>query len=426
MPQDTILVIKHISAAWGRPLTAMPPGETQNLQDALDRARDDFDDRVAVAFLGTRHAGKTVLCALLKDAAAKHLMRHTNGRYLGMATDGSERINRITDALYDGRFPEKTVQGAAVPLTVEISSPKNGMDLSLIFHDMAGEEYDSLLVKEMSAENRVRQIVSTPKAGDKAYGLMTHLIFAKIYVVVVDCSTTETWGSSESYIKDAIRSIYDIKKHTHDLYRDRIPADMAVVFTKHDMHPEDENADRLAERLPELEAAMKKYVDGDVKWFRSRLDCDKMDREEAERMREDRRKARLEDSEILVRNCQSALDKATRQLEAARGRLEAAASSFDEARGSGDAARTKSAQSAHGKARRTYEDAEITRSDLEDRLARARSAAEALRSADPASDGGGGGEDELQRPVKPLSYNVDEYLDMIAWLIKMANRARGH
>lgn len=404
----------------------MPPGGTQDLRDTLDQARDDFDGRVAVAFLGTRHAGKTVLCALLKDAAAKHLMRHTNGRYLGMATDGSERINRITDALYDGRFPEKTVQGEAVPLTVEISSPRNGTDLSLIFHDMAGEEYDSLLVREMPAEDRVRQIVSTPRADGAAYGLMTHLIFAKIYVVVVDCSTSESWGSSESYVKDAIRSIYGVKKLNRDLYRDKIPADMAVVFTKHDMRPEDEDADRLAERLPELEAAMKKYVDGDVKWFRSRLACDKMDREEAERMREDKRKARLEEAEIVVRDCQIAFDKATRQLEAAKGRLKAAASSLDEATGSGDAARIKSAQSAHGKARRSYEEAEITRSDLEDRLNRARSGAEALRSPDPESDGDGGGEDEQQRPAKPLSYNVDEYLDMIAWLIKMANRATGH
>lgn len=403
----------------------MPSGEVQDTQGALDRARDDFDGRVAVAFLGPWHAGKTVLCALLKDAAAKHLMRHTNGRYLGMATDGSGRINKITDALYDGRFPEKTAQGEAVPLTVEITSPKNGTNLTLIFHDMAGEEYDDLLVGEMSAEDRVRHIVHTRKDGDRTYGLMTHLIFAKIYVVVIDCSTVKSWGSSESYVKDAIRSIHDIKKFNHDLYRNKIPADVAVVFTKHDGRPDDEDVDQLAEHLPELDAAMKKYVGGDVKWFKSRLACVKMDRKEVEKMLTERHEARLAASEATVRDSQSTLDKAVRRLEAAKSHLDAATSSFDEAKGSGDAARIKSAQSAHSKARRSYEEAERTRSDLEDDLSRARSKAASIRSADPTSHGGGD-EGALQRPAQPLSYNTDEYLDMIAWLIKMANRATGH
>lgn len=424
-PQNTRQVTRHLSAAWGRPSIAMPQGGTQDLRDALDQAGDDFDGRVAVAFLGTQHAGKTVLCALLKDAAAKHLLRHTNGRYLGMATDGSGRINRITDALYDGRFPEKTAQGEAVPLTVEITSPENGTNLSLIFHDMAGEEYDDLLVGEMPAEDRVRQILDTRKDGDRAYGLMTHLIFAKIYVVVIDCSTAELWGSSESYVKDAIRSIYHIKKFNRDLYRDKIPADMAVVFTKHDGRPEDELADQLANSLPELDAAMKKYVGGDIKWFRSRLACAKMDRKEVERMLADKHKAKLAVSEDAVRNLRNAIGKVVQRLEAAQSDLKTATSRLDGAKGSGDPAKIKSAQSAHVKSTRRYEEAERTKSDLEDELNRALSESERIRSADSMSHGSGNG-GALQRPDKPLSYNTDEYLDMIGWLIKMANRATGH
>ena len=413
----------HLTALGGRPLTAMPADDALDVQGALDQARGDFEDRVAVAFLGTRHAGKTVHCALLKDAAAKHLMRRTNRRYVGVATDGSERINRITDALHDGRFPEKTLEGEAVPLTVDITSRRNGAGLSMIFHDMAGEEYDDLLAKEMDAKERVRRILDTPKIADKEYGLMTHLIFAKIYIVVIDCSRVGSWPSFESYIKDAIRSIYDIKKHTRALYRGKIAADMAVVFAKHDELPEGEGVENLAEQLPEVKAAMARYVGGDVKWFKSRLACTKMGPDEVGRMRADRHKKDLERAEDSVRDRQSALDEAARRLEAAKDRLDAAASSLDEASASGDAALARSRQAAHGRARRSHEEAERARSALEDELDRARSDAKKIRSADPLAYGDEGA--AALRPSTPLSYNTDEYLDMLSWLIKMANRSTG-
>ena len=162
--------------------------ESRGTSEALDRAYDDFADRFTVAFLGTRHAGKTVHCALLKDAAARRLKRHTNGKYLGVATAGAGRINAIVDALYDGRFPEKTPEGEAMQLTVEISSTENGTDIDLIFHDMAGEEYDKLLVKEMRVEERIQRILETARIDGRPYGLMAHLIFAKIYVILVDCT----------------------------------------------------------------------------------------------------------------------------------------------------------------------------------------------------------------------------------------------
>ena len=425
-PQNTRLVARYLSTPEVRPLTEMPAGETRDVQSALDRARDDFDDRVATAFLGPKHAGKTVHCALLKDAATKHLMRHTNGRYVGVATDGSERINRITDALYGGRFPEKTLQGGAMPLIVEITSPKNGTNLSLMFHDMAGEEYDELLVKEMDAARRIHGIIGMSRTDDRPYGLMAHLIFARIYVVVIDCSTAASWGSSESYVKDAIRAIYDIKKHTRSLHRGKIPADVAVVFAKHDALAEDVGVDKLAERLPEVQAAIKKYVGGDVALFKSRLVCVELGREEIERMNTDRHAADLERAEGAVADRQSALDKAARSLDAAKSGLDAAAFSFDEAKKSGDAALAKSCQSAHSKALHRYEEAERTRSALEDELGRARSDAERIRSADPPAYGGGGGDGSAaHRPATPLSYNTDEYLDMLAWLVKMANRSMG-
>lgn len=401
----------------------MPSEDAQDLPVALGQARADFKERVAVAFLGPRRAGKTVHCALLKDAATKRLMRHTNKRYIGIATEGSERINRITDALYDGRFPAKTTQGEAVPLTVEITSRRNRGRLSLIFHDMAGEEYDELLVKEMPTKERIRRIVSTSKIEGKPYGIMTHLLFAKIYVVAIDCSIEGTWGSSESYVKEAIRNIYDIKKRIDNLYRDKIPADMAIVFTKHDELPEDESADKLAEKLPEVRAAVERYIGGDVSWFKSRIACAKIDNGEIAKMHATRHMKELESADNAVQEIQSALEKATLGLEESKRLLDAETASLDEVKESGDAALKASRQSAHDEALRGHEAAEMRCSELTDKMDRAQSEAARIRAADPSAYGDGEGPDN--RPSKPLSYNTDEYLDMIAWLIKMGNRSMG-
>ena len=403
----------------------MATAENRDLQDSLDQARADFDDMVTVAFVGTRHAGKTVHCALLKDAAAKHLMRHTRNQYVGVATAGSGRINKIMDALYDGRFPKKTAQGEATPLTVEITTARNGGDLALIFHDMAGEEYDELLTREMPIKERIQVIVDTPKIDGKSYGLMSHLIFAKIYVVVIDCSDIKRWGSLQAYVKDAIRSIYEIKKYIHGLYNNKIAADIAIVFSKCDTLSDDKKADELATELPEIQGVIKKYVGGDVEFFRSRLETKKLNKGEIKEARVERLNESLAEAEKKVSACQSDLDRATNRLESEKVALDAATLGFDTAKASGNAERIKSCQAAHDKARLQYEESDRKRSNLADMLESARAAVEEIRSKDQAGGGGGDRGANQRGPVKPLSYNTDEYLEMITWMIKKANRSMG-
>lgn len=400
----------------------MAPKENHSLRDRLDRARADFDDMISVAFIGTRYAGKTVHCALLKDAAAKHLMRRTRGRYIGVATVGSGRMNKIVDALYSGNFPKKTPQGEATPLTVEIAATKNGSNVALIFNDMAGEEYDELLTSEMPVEQRIQGILDTPGIDGKPYGLMTHLIFARMYVVVIDCSAIESWGSSQAYVKDAIRSIYEIKKYTRDLYNNKMMADIIIVFSKCDTLSDDKSIDELANELPEVGGIIKRYVVGDVKCFKSRLESIKMDEEEIKEVQAGRLNESLAEAKKKVAAYQSTLDRATSRLEAEKSALNTATSDFDAAKTSGDPEKIRSCQATHDKARRRYEEADRERSSLMDSLSSARAEVEEISSKDPAD---GDYDVGRYRPAKPLSYNTDEYLDMITWMIKRANRAMG-
>ena len=400
----------------------MARGERRRLQDILERARADFDDMNSVAFIGARHSGKTVHYALLKDAATRHLARRTRGRYGGIATAGGGRIDKIVGALYGGNFPQKTAQGEAIPLAVEIAATKNGSNVTLIFNDMAGEEYDELLTSEMPVEQRIQGMLDTPGIDGKPYGLMTHLIFARMYVVVIDCSAIETWGSSQAYVKDAIQSMYEIKKYTRDLYNNKMVEDIIIVFSKCDTLSGDKSVDELANELPEVGGIIKRCVVGDVTCFKSRLESIEMDEEEIREARAGRLDESLAEAKKKVAACQSTLDRATSRLEAEKSALNAATPDFDAAKASGDPEASRSCQAAHDKARRRYEEADRERSSLMDSLSSARAEVEEISSKDPAD---GDYDVGRYRPARPLSYNTDEYLDMITWMIKRANRAMG-
>ena len=389
---------------------------------ALDQAYDDFADRFTVAFLGTRRAGKTVHCALLKDAAARRLKRHTNGKYLGVATAGSGRINAIVDALYDGRFPEKTPEGEAVQLTVEISSTENGTDIDLIFHDMAGEEYDKLLVKEMRAEERIRRILETAKIDGKPYGLMAHLIFAKIYVILVDCSDNMSWGSSQAYVKEAIRSIYAIKKHIRALHNSKVSSHLAIVFSKCDTLEDDREADEMAKDLDEVDAAIAKYVGGSVKYFRSRLDSTEMTKYEVKKIEAKKDRAKLDAAENRMAARRDVLARAQGRVAAAKNALSTAAASLDSAKPTGDEQSISLHRAAYNKARKKYDEAVQACAAHEDGVSSAQVEIDAARSGGAHAKGN----TTHYKPDKPLSYNADEYLDLIGWMIKMARREAGH
>ena len=406
---------------------AMQDKESRKLRDTLDQAHADFDGRFPVAFLGTRYAGKTIHCALLKDAAARHLMRHTNGKYLGVATVGAGRINRIVDALYDGRFPEKTTEGEAVQLTVEISSTENGTDIDLIFHDMAGEEYDDLLVKEMpvegmSVEERIRKILTTSKMEDKAYGLMAHLIFAKIYVILVDCTCIESWASTQAYIKDAIRSIHGIKKYVRALHHGKISSHLAIVFSKCDTLASEKSAGELAEKLDEVNAAVTKYVGGEVRHFRSRLDSTKMSRRELEKIGRDEHRAQLDDAESRMKARKDELRRAKANADKTQTALLAATANLDTAKSAGDAQSIDSQQAEYARAQKVHDEALQLCAELDDAASNARAKIDAIHASGPPTHGNS----VCYKPSKPLSYNTDEYLDLIDWMIRMARREAGY
>ena len=262
------------------------PANNHINEDGVSNAKDYFKHKTTVAFLGSAYAGKTVHCALIKDTVAKYLFDATNKNYEGLATTGSEKINKIIYNLYDEKFPVKTDLNEDTKVVIEITSQKFTQPVEIILQDMPGEKYYDFLIKEIRDDeliDRRSQIMNFNKRKEDSYGPMTHLLFAKIYVILLDCSEYEKWDGAQGQIATTIQNLYKLK-NSLDLDVDgKIHDSIAIVFTKYDTLESNKTAEELYGELKEIQAAFRRYVEKEPTCFTSKINCRSLTDDEIDR-----------------------------------------------------------------------------------------------------------------------------------------------
>ena len=255
-------------------------------EESVSNAKNYFKHKTTVAFLGSAFVGKTVHCALIKNTVAKYLYDATNKNYEGLATTGSEKINKIIYNLYDEKFPVKTDLNEDTKVVIEITSHKFTQPIEIILQDMPGEKYYDFLIKEISDDeliDRRSQIINFNKRKEDLYGPMTHLLFAKIYVILLDCSEYEKWDGSQGEIATTIQNLYKLK-NSLDLEVDgKIHDSIAIVFTKYDKLESNKTAEELYNELKEIQAAFRRYVEKEPTCFTSKINCRSLTDDEIDR-----------------------------------------------------------------------------------------------------------------------------------------------
>ena len=257
----------------------------QTDETRISFAKKDFKNETVVTFLGDTYSGKTVYCALLKNTIAKHLYDSTGGEYEGLAKYGSEKINYIIKNIYEGEFPEKTKLDAKTKVVMEITSPKLNTPIKITLQDMPGETYYEFIEKEIvdeDVENRLKDIMQHHIKKGEHYGPFTHLIFAKIYVIVMDCSKYDQWPGMEGELATTIENLYKYKDYVDMTVRGKIYDPIAILFTKYDtLDPDDKkDPDKLFKELREVNAAFRKYVTYMPKCFMSEVNARYLNDEE--------------------------------------------------------------------------------------------------------------------------------------------------
>ena len=254
-------------------------------ESCITVAKKVFKNETVVTFIGDSYSGKTVYYALLKNTIAKNLHDSTNGEYEGLAKYGSEKINYIIRDMYEGEFPEKTKLDAKTKVVMEITSPKLNTPIKITLQDMPGEKYHDFIKKEIvgdNVENRLKEIMQYQMNKGDNYGPFTHLIFAKIYVIVMDCSKYAKWSGMEGTLATAIENLYKYKDYVDMTIHGKIYDPIAILFTKYDtLDPEKKiSPDKLFEELKEVKGAFRKYVTDMPKCFMSEVNARPLNDEE--------------------------------------------------------------------------------------------------------------------------------------------------
>ena len=246
-----------------------------DLLDQISEAKQDFRGKTTVAFIGDSYCGKTILCALLKDTAAKYLRKETNEKYYGYVTNGRERINEFIHEMYNQKFPDKTTLSVETDATIKITSDSHN-DIELVFHDMPGEKYKEYLENETNPEELdsvVKAIMDHGRDPNKKYGKMAHIIFAQIYVILIDCSMYKSWKGLEGKFVSILQNLLNYKMYIGKDVDGKIYSSICIVFTKHDtLDPSNQKtADELFDGLDELKSAFNTFVKHNPKCFISKI-----------------------------------------------------------------------------------------------------------------------------------------------------------
>ncbi len=208
-----------------------------SLRERLNAAKD-LQKENYIAVLGPSGTGKTVFITLLNHALDNYFLeRHQD--LTSYPKDGRPFLEACENSMIRGEFPERTQQLSRDMIVIELSgSGSTGTSIELRFPDISGEDYNHMcLGSDVRGEERVSKVLDMGRAKRDHFGPMTYAMYAKAYVILIDCSKFDDWETMGTRYARAITTIHDFKKVTNTSTNDKIDSLIAVILTKADNLP---------------------------------------------------------------------------------------------------------------------------------------------------------------------------------------------
>ena len=395
------------------------------LDSIIQSAQVDFDGKSVVAFIGERLSGKTVVVAILKHALVNHFVSDSS-EWDAWVTSGSSRINDILMKLTNETYPSSTLPGDAKPITLEIfSKAGTGKPIEITLQDMAGESRDKFLRTEYTNEDqRLTDIFTAGTIKGKPYGVLAHLAFAKIYLIIIDCEKFSNWEHEQSYLANTVRSLSLIKKRVGKDLNGKIINPIAIIFSKYDRLPEIEqkSPEELLKKLPEFISALnithrgkRKLFTSEIKSFPlTQIEIKELIIKELEMKNNALTHAQdnIQDKEVMLQNAQMEIDEAQREHRKTQIKLEDAMARNDPIEIQIISKKLEEMVDGLDMSRETFREitqeikfAKLNLTEIYTRLQKEPPTARDLSISE-------------FKPAKPLQYNIDQYVDLISWIIE--------
>lgn len=234
----------------------------ENLTAILEAAKNDFQNKNIVAFIGKPKSGKTVISTLLYDSLSDDFLRKYGKKFHVKIRYGHNEIDKNHRRMFTkGRFPPPTLPKTKSVIKYEIISREPlGTKVEFMIRDASGEDVQEIMQKEYDdPKELIKTILTTHKQAAEPYGPLSYLIFAKIFVILLDSEMAQEWKSEQLRYSQIITSIHDMKKYIDETVDDKIRNPIAIVLTKSDeLKPNNQDTNKtkltneefLEDRLP--------------------------------------------------------------------------------------------------------------------------------------------------------------------------------
>lgn len=244
-----------------------------NSAERLEAARSQLHDKNTVCFLGESKSGKTVSSSLLKHAIINYFVPKFADDYQAIVSQGMESINKsLGDMIIHRQFPASTppVSDPRVVLTIyKMSGPRAGT-YDVILRDPSGEHFFNYLINECDdPKYRLNEILGH-SINSNQVGPLAHYVFARIYILTVDCSDTTALAHSQSLLANAITTLHRLHSAASLTCNNKITSPIAILFTKADLLNAVDSAQDptdILERMPELTSALRMLHGGALDSF---------------------------------------------------------------------------------------------------------------------------------------------------------------
>lgn len=358
----------------------------------LEDVRAELHDKDTVCFLGEVKSGKTVSSSLLKHAVVNHFVPRHPDDYQAIVSQGMEAVNRsLGDIILHKQFPASTlpVDNPRVVLNIYKMSGNRAGKYEIILQDSSGEHFFNYLIQEChDPNNRLHEMLDQSLDSDKVSPL-AYYIFARLYILTVDCSDIAALEHKQSLLANAITALHKLHTAASITRNKKIDSAIAIVFTKSDLLNGDDSSQsptKLLDHMPELKTALNVLHGGALECFKVSIStCTESEHDRNERVE---REKQLYDKEYA---------KTVGRRRAVEDKIAAMC-----------ARELKKMEDSYG-----YTDLEAHMSEYEEKL-RGKMRLDPLpENFDKESVGQG----QTHRPVSPLTYTHDEYVRLIIWII---------
>ena len=245
----------------------------------LQAATTTYANSKQIAIIGPPNAGKTVIAGLLYDSIVNKFLP-THKTYRLQVENGLDFLQRTMLNLKKGEFPAKTpadeINKVEMILRQDVGT---GGKIEIKLHDVVGETYEELYIQELPKNERLFRTLEKGKQKGQTYGDMAFLIFAKLYVVLVDCEKVNDWAKISYDNVKLVNTILQWKEGINQANNGKIKTPIAIMFTKTDLLNEEmakkSGEELLKEFMPEFYQQLNSTLEKPPTFCKVRLEVDR-------------------------------------------------------------------------------------------------------------------------------------------------------